>query len=134
MFGATEKRFVEQKQLVTPGPGNYNPLSCINMLDSKSEANIKRSSSMFLSAANRENRQAIKATNQNPPVGQYDINQYDMNTVMQRKAESGVNNPAISNLKMKRGDKDVFISGTTRFQAKKVPETETYIGPGLYEV
>jgi hypothetical protein len=34
---------------------------------------------------------------------------------VRKKAESGANNPAIANLKMKRGDKDVFISGTDRF-------------------
>jgi len=58
VFGATEKRFVEQKKLVTPGPGNYNPLASINMLQQKSEANIKRSSSMFLSQAQRDKNNA----------------------------------------------------------------------------
>jgi hypothetical protein len=46
---------------VTPGPGNYNPQASINMLDSKSEANIKRSSSMFLSQQKRVNNVQSKA-------------------------------------------------------------------------
>lgn len=53
---------------------------------------------------------------------------------MLKKAESGANNPAISNLKMKRGDKGVFISGSDRFQERQPKEAEEYIGPGLYEV
>lgn len=113
VFGATEKRFVEQKKLVTPGPGNYNPQASINMLDSKSEANIKRSSSMFLSQAKRtqaSNKDAL----QNPPVGNYKVDQYDI-AEQAMKAAGGANNPAIDKLKMKRGDKRVFISGTDRF-------------------
>jgi len=69
-----------------------------------------------------------------PPPGEYEVNQYDIQTQVQKKAEAGANNPAISNLKMKRGDKGVFISGSDRFQEKKPKDSEEYIGPGLYEV
>ena len=112
----------------------YNPQASINMLDSKNDNNIKRSSSMFLSQAKRENNALSKAALQNPPVGNYELEKYDIGEQVRKRAEAGANNPAIANLKMKRGDKAIFISGTDRFQARKIDEAETYIGPGLYEV
>jgi len=108
VFGATEKRFVGEKKMVTPGPGNYNPLQSLVMLQQKSEANIKRCSSMFLSSQLRDPKKAIA---QAPPPGEYEVNQYDIATQVKKNAEAGANNPAIANLKMKRGDKGVFISG-----------------------
>jgi len=71
---------------------------------------------------------------QAPPPGEYEVNQYDIATQVRKNAEAGANNPAIANLKMKRGDKGVFISGQDRFHERAVPENEAYIGPGLYEV
>jgi hypothetical protein len=64
VFGTTEKRF--NKQMVpstvdNPGPGQYKPEKAVKALDSKkTESNIKRSSSMFLSGTIRnpyENKQ-----------------------------------------------------------------------------
>ena len=49
VFGSTEKRFVAAQTLMTPGPGLYKPERSQNALDKKNEANIKRSSSMFIS-------------------------------------------------------------------------------------
>ncbi len=53
MFGSTEKRFVQQAQLQTPGPGQYKPERSQNVLDKKKDNNIKRSSSMFISGTKR---------------------------------------------------------------------------------
>ena len=54
VFGSTEKRFVQPHALVTPGPGLYKPERSINILAKKNETNIKRSSSMFISAVKRQ--------------------------------------------------------------------------------
>ena len=53
VFGSTEKRFVQGKVMITPGPGQYKPDRSVNILDKKKESNIKRSSSMFLSGSLR---------------------------------------------------------------------------------
>jgi hypothetical protein len=56
VFGSTEKRFNRQANTseLSPGPGQYRPDRSIKIMDNKrSEANIKRSSSMFLSTLSR---------------------------------------------------------------------------------
>jgi len=44
------------------------------MLQQKSEANIKRSSSMFLSQAQRDKNLASKQAAMVPPPGEYEVN------------------------------------------------------------
>jgi hypothetical protein len=60
VFGSTEKRFAQPTALQTPGPGNYKPERSLTILAKKNEANIKRSSSMFISQVKRQPNQIPK--------------------------------------------------------------------------
>ena len=64
---------------------------------------------------------------------QYDLNSNTISENVRRKVEAGVGNPLLANLKAKRGINAPFSSNAMRFEAKKVEESETFLGPGYYE-
>jgi hypothetical protein len=65
---------VQQQSLLTPGPGQYKPERSVNVLDHKHDNNIKRSSSMFISATRRNPYDEASLQNQHAAVVQYDMN------------------------------------------------------------
>lgn len=72
---------------------------------------------------------------------QYDNKTGTIGEVVRQKVESGLGNPLLANLKAKRqaqaaaqGTHFGFNSNAERFPERRVPEAETYLGPGYYEV
>jgi hypothetical protein len=60
---------------------------------------------------------------------------------VRQKVESGLGNPLLANLKAKRhaaavarGTHFGFNSNAERFPERKIPDAESYLGPGYYEV
>ena len=117
----------------TPGPGQYKPERALNHLDAKRDANIKRSSSMFLSSTKRNPYENMKAKEQGPPLGAYEVTQHTIQDSLKKKSESGVGNPLLANLKAKGRGGAPFNSKRGRFENKTVDENEAYLGPGYYE-
>lgn len=75
------------------------------------------------------------------PVVQYDSKSNTIGEVVRQKVEAGLGNPLLANLKAKRqavvearGGYFGFNSNAERFPDKHVPESETYLGPGYYDV
>jgi hypothetical protein len=110
----------------------YKPEKVIQVLDKKSDVNIKRSSSMFLSGTKRNPYEDMKAR-QTQPILQYDDKTNTIGEEVRRKVEAGAGNPLLANLKAKRGLNPAFSSNAQRFPDKKIDEAETFLGPGYYE-
>lgn len=109
----------------------YKPEKVIQVMDKKNDANIKRSSSMFLSGTKRNPYEDVKSLQQG--ILQYDDKSNTISEQVRRKVEAGAGNPLLANLKAKRGINPAFSSNAQRFPDKKVDEAETFLGPGYYE-
>ena len=72
----------------TPGPGQYKPERAQNHLDAKRDANIKRSSSMFLSSTKRNPYENLKAKEKGPPLGAYEVTQHTIQDSIKDVVES----------------------------------------------
>lgn len=95
---------------------------------------------MFVSAVRRQPYNQPKHITEQPTV-QYDNTTNTIGESVRQKVESGLGNPLLANLKAKRqaaadtnGSHFGFSSNADRFPARHVPEAETYLGPGYYEV
>ena len=110
----------------------YKPEKAVQVLDKKNEANIKRSSSMFLSGTKRNPYEDMKAR-QAQGILQYDDKTNTISEEVRKKIEAGAGNPLLANLKAKRGINPAFSSNAQRFPDKKFDEAETFLGPGDYE-
>lgn len=130
---------MQPQTLVTPGPGVYKPERSLTILAKKNESSIKRSSSMFISQVRRQPYQQAKHVVEQPVV-QYDSKTNTIGEVVRQKVEAGLGNPLLANLKAKRQADDKnstlfgFNSNAERFPSKHIPESETYLGPGYYDV
>jgi hypothetical protein len=94
-FGSSERRFVNHsKQLLTPGPGQYqnNPEAIEEA--TKEDSKLKKSSSMFVSKSKRN----VVKKQRVPPVGAYDISNNTIAKTVEQKAEYGLNNPLLQNI------------------------------------
>ena len=107
----------------------------MNNLDAKRNANIKRSSSMFLSSTKRTPYEGIKDKEKMPAPGVYDASQGTIQDSLRRRMEGGSSNPLLANLKAKgRVSGDVpFNSKIGRFENRVIDENDAYLGPGYYE-
>ena len=129
---------MQPQSLVTPGPGVYKPERSLTILAKKNESNIKRSSSMFISQVRRQPYAQPKHVVEQPVV-QYDSKTNTIGELVRQKVESGLGNPLLANLKAKRQADDKatsfgFNTNAERFPSKHIPESDTYLGPGYYDV
>ena len=119
----------------TPGPGQYKPERALNNLDAKRDANIKRSSSMFLSSTKRTPYEGMKDKEKTPAPGLYDASQGTIQDSLRKRLEGGSSNPLLANLKAKGRHSGAvpFNSKLGRFENRTVDENDAYLGPGYYE-
>lgn len=95
---------------------------------------------MFISAVRRQPYVQPKHVVEQPVV-QYDSKTGTIAEEVRHKVEAGLGNPLLANLKAKRqaaaiarGSNFGFNSNAERFPEKRPVESETYLGPGYYEV
>ena len=79
----------------------YKPERSLTILAKKTEANIKRSSSMFISQVKRQPHSIPKHVVEVAEV-QYDAKTGTISDNIQKKVEQGLGNPLLANLKAKR--------------------------------
>lgn len=85
---------------------------------------------MFVSKTNRFNIQNPKVKRKQPAVGEYDTNQFTIQTQLEKKLDKSWQMPFVE-------WKDILIpfnSSTLWFDGTKVDENAKYLGPGYYEI
>lgn len=82
---------------------------------------------------NKVGKNCLDLAENNPPCGTYDQTQNTIGEIVKRKAECGLSNPLLANLKAKKSANLGFSSTQKRFDGKKIDENEAFLGPGYYE-